>query len=233
MITQVKETAADLRQVYHKAFQKNLMVESLNHKTVDRYLQTVEDELYSLESTKVARIIFYKVNADGLFNFLQEHQSLSSYYQKTLTLSIKSVVETDLVIRVSLLSEAHELPHLTLLMLEVAPEFIPPRKRFSSLTPEQLVMAGYKAIATTLWSKSFYSQSEVGRTEDYRINFEWVDNSYFQAKVCFQQSPTGSYLWISQYADTLEELEENVKTLYHTSTKPEIKAWKGQLLLVD
>ena len=229
----VKELAFDLQQVHYKAFQKHLMTEPLSLKTVSSYISEVEPVLLSLEKSKVASVLYYSVIAAHLFSFLQEHQSLSNYKQRALTLSIKSVVEGDSVIRVTLCSSTPQLDDLTLVMLDASPEFMEPRKRFSQVTPEKLAAAGYKPSTPTLWVKSFYSQSEIGKFEDYRINFEWIDSTFFQARVCFDRNSHSRYCWVNHYADSIKELEEKVSHLYRTTAKPEIKAWMGQLLLTD
>lgn len=226
----VKELALDLQQVYYKAFQEHLMTEPLCLRTLEVYLKKVESKLYFLEESKVAKTIFYKVNLTALLGFLQEHQNLIEYERRTFTLSIKSVVEGDSVIRVMLCSSTPQLYDLTLVMLKAAPEFMPPRKRFSQVTLEKLASAGYKPITPSLWSKSFYSKSEVGEFEDYRIKFEWIEGSFFQARVSFADaSRADSICWVNQYADSIEELEENVRFLYHNSAGPDINYWKDQL----
>jgi hypothetical protein len=146
----VKELAFDLQQVYYKAFQEHLLAEPLGLNTVSIYLSKVELELFLLEKSKVANIIYYSVIPSYLLSFLEEHQSLSEYELRVLTLSIKSVVEGDSVIRVMLCSSTPQLDGLTLVMLDAAPEFMEPRKRFSQVTPEQLAAADYKPIIQTL-----------------------------------------------------------------------------------
>ena len=234
----VKELAFDLQQVYYKAFQEHLLAEPLSLNTVSIYLSKVELELFLLEKSKVANIIYYSVIPSYLLSFLEEHQSLSEYELRVLTLSIKSVVEGDSVIRVMLCSSTPQLDGLTLVMLDAAPEFMEPRKRFSQVTPEQLAAADYKPIIQTLWTKSFYSQSEVGRLENYRINFEWINSTFFQARACFGYNSDGRQCWVNYHADTIEELEKKVSNLYRTfsyrtPSQSYVKSWKNKLLLID
>jgi hypothetical protein len=239
----VKELAFDLQQAYYKAFQEHLMTEPLSLKTLGCFLHEAEGEIFCLEDSKIAKTVFYKVHPSNLRDFLQKHQGLSDYeqrdyVQRTPTLSIKSVVEGDSVIRVMLCSSTPQLDDLTLVMLDAALEFMPARKRFSQVTLEKLSAAGYKSIIPTLWTKSFYSQSEVGKFEDYRISFDLINNTFFQARVCFDSSSGSKSDWVNHYADTIEELEEKVRHLYLTSSyrtpsQLYVKSWENKLLLLD